>query len=101
MSDKTKAMLASFGRVFAAASICAYLNLGKQPLDLQFEDAKVLINAGIGAGLLTLANYLRTGETRFGRASENMGMGGADKLEPPAGEIDPISLENVVVPEEH
>lgn len=82
MSDKTKAMVASFGRVFAAAALAAYLNLGVAPLDLRLEDAKALFSAGIGAALLTLINFLRSGETRFGSGSQDIGMGGADVLEP-------------------
>lgn len=80
MTPKRKAMLASFGRIFAAAALAAYLNLGKAPLDLRAEDLKILFNAGIGAALLTLVNYLRQGETRFGTNSQDIGMGGADAL---------------------
>lgn len=97
MSDKNRALLASFGRVFAAAALAAYLNLGKAPLDLRLDDAGVLFNAGVGAALLTLVNYLRDGDTRFGRKSEDIGMGGADKLEPPTGQINPDSVRNVEV----
>lgn len=82
MSPKRKAMLASFGRIFAAAALAAYLNLGKAPLDLRLEDLKILFNAGIGAAMLTLVNYLRSGETRFGNGSQDIGMGGDDALGP-------------------
>lgn len=92
MSAKTKALLGSFGRVFAAAALAAYLELGKAPLDLRLDDAKSLVNAGIAALLLTVLNYLRPGETRFGRGSEDVGMGGQDTLEP-GGEVQ-VSVEN-------
>lgn len=79
---KTRALLTSFGRVFAAALLTAYLQLGKAPLDLGLDDAEALLNAGIGALILTAINYFRTGETRFGRGSRDVGMGGEDTLEP-------------------
>ncbi|MEO6205031.1 MAG: hypothetical protein ABIO67_06585 [Mycobacteriales bacterium] len=82
MSDKTRALLNSYGRVFAAAALASYLSLAKAPLDLRLDDLKALANAGIAAALLTLVNYLRSGETRFGRASKDIGMGGDDVLEP-------------------
>jgi hypothetical protein len=94
MSPKTKAMLTSFGRVFAAALLTAYLSLGKTPTDLRLEDLKALLDAALGALALTAVNYFRTGETRFGVGSEDIGMGGADKLEEPEGKINPKSLEN-------
>lgn len=96
MSAKTKALLGSFARVFAAAALAAFLELGKQPLDLRLDDAKSLVNAGIAALILTLINYLRPGETRFGRGSEDIGMGGEDTLGP-GGEIQVPE----VVPEVH
>lgn len=82
MNTKTKAMLSSFGRIFLAAALAAYLQLAKAPLDLQLDDIKTLLNAGIAAAVLTLVNFLRTGETRFGTGSVDVGMGGADTLGP-------------------
>jgi hypothetical protein len=74
-------MLMSFWRVFAAAALAAYLEIGKSPLNLNLDDASALANAGIAAIILTLVNYLRSGETRFGRGAEDIGMGGEDTLE--------------------
>lgn len=101
MSPKNKALLASFGRVFAAAALAAYLNVGKAPLDLRLDDLKGLVNAGIGAALLTLVNYLRSGETRFGRKSEDSGMGTDDPVQAggkvavktPEGDVVQVKLE--------
>lgn len=86
MSTKTKALVGSFFRVFGAAALAAYLELGKAPLDLRLDDAKTLVNAGIAALVLTAINYLRSGETRFGLGSQDVGMGGADTLGP-GGEV--------------
>lgn len=86
MSAKTKALLGSFGRVFLAAALAAYLEIGKKPLDLRLDDATALVNAGIAALILTTVNWLRSGETRFGRGSEDIGMGGEDTLGP-GGEV--------------
>lgn len=102
MNPKTKAMLASFGRVFAAASLAAYLNLGVAPLDLRLGDLKELVGAGIGALLLTLVNYLREGETRFGRSSADIGMGGEDTLGPGGKVQVPLDAPDLTeVPNEH
>lgn len=87
MSVKTKAMLNSFGRVLAATILAAYLELGKAPLDLRLDDLSAIVNATIAALILTAVNWLRSGESRFGRGSEDMGMGGADTLTPPDGVI--------------
>lgn len=62
--------LRSYLRVFAAALIAAYLQLGVAPLDLALGDLKTLGNAGIAAALLTAFNALRSGETRFGLNKE-------------------------------
>lgn len=117
MSDKTKALLLSFFRIFGAALLAAFLQLGKAPLDLEAEDLKSLANAAIGALALTLFNYFRQGETRFGRGSKDIGMGGDDTLEPggkiqtPTGPIDdpvvfvpsedvPVQTDNTERPED-
>lgn len=59
-------MIGSAARVFAAASLAVYLEMGKAPLDLRLDDAKALLNAGLASLILTAVNYLRAGETRFG-----------------------------------
>lgn len=87
MSAKTKAMLTSFLRVLGATTLAAYLELGKAPLDLRLDDLTAIVNATIAALILTAVNYLRSGETRFGRGAEDMGMGGEDTVTPPDGQI--------------
>jgi hypothetical protein len=69
VSARWRAAVESFGRVFAAAALAAYLELGKAPLDLGVADVEVLANAGIAAVVLTVVNALRRGETRFGRGT--------------------------------
>lgn len=86
MSVKTKAMLGSFGRTLLACLLAAYLELGKKPLDLNAEDFSALANATIAALILLAVNYLRSGETRFGRGAQDVGMGGEDTLGP-GGEV--------------
>lgn len=70
MSATTKARLraaaASYGRVFAAASLAAFLSSGQGVSELDVEDVTLLVDAGVAAVVLTLANALRRGETRFG-----------------------------------
>lgn len=80
MDTKTRALLLSYVRIFGASLLAAYLTLGKSPLDLGADDAKTLLNAGIAAVVLTLVNYFRKGETRFGVHAEDVGMGGDDTL---------------------
>lgn len=91
-----KAALFSFLRVFGAAAGAVYLTIGKAPLDLTASDYRDLANAGLAALALTLINYFRSGETRFGKSSEDAGMGGEDKLEP--GGVDKTKTPPVKTP---
>lgn len=87
MSPKNKALLTSFLRVLFATALAAYLEIGKKPLDLRLDDLENFFNAIVGALALTAFNYFRAGETRFGVGSQDIGMGGADVLEPPDGKV--------------
>lgn len=66
MNQQLKAYLISLARLFAAAVIAAYLALGTQPLDLGSQDWKALLNAGIGALVVSLANALNPKDERYG-----------------------------------
>lgn len=70
LSAKDKALVQSFLRMLAATALTAYLALGKAPHALSVDDLRHIADAVIGAGALTLVNYLRPGETRFGVGSE-------------------------------
>lgn len=91
MSNKTKALLTSFLRVLAGCVVAAVTAVSaatnQGPLDFQADDWRAVLNALIGAVLVTGGNYLRKGETRFGRGAEDIGMGGADTITPPDGVI--------------
>jgi hypothetical protein len=66
VNQQVKAYLISYLRLFAAAAIAAYLVLGTAPLDLQWEDAKALLNAGIGALIVSIGNALNPADNRYG-----------------------------------
>jgi hypothetical protein len=70
MSAQLGAAAASAGRVFAAASLGAYLAMGKAPDELAWDDLKGFAAAGVAALALTAVNWLRKGDTRFGKNAE-------------------------------
>jgi hypothetical protein len=70
LSSQLLAAAASTGRVFATASLGAYLALGKAPDALTWDDLKGFVFAGLAALGLTAVNWLRKGETRFGTNAE-------------------------------
>ncbi len=75
----------SYARVFAAGVLVAFLASGQRPSEVTLADAWLLLDAGIGALLLTAANALRTGERRFGRGADVVdlaGDGSGTALEP-------------------
>lgn len=65
-----KPLLESYGRVFLAASLAAYLGLDHGLQDLTAADLWSLANAGLGAALVTAINVIRPGETAFGVTSK-------------------------------
>lgn len=67
---QAQAMAWSYLRVFLAASLALYLTLGRLPLDLTRGDLKAITNAGLAALALTVFNYLRTGDHRFGSGTD-------------------------------
>ena len=69
MSESTKALLESWGRVFITAALAAYIATGVAPWEIDAEGWKAIAAAGIAATVLTVYNYLRPGETRFGNGA--------------------------------
>lgn len=69
-TKRREAAARSFLRVLAATTLASYFELGKAPLDLTWSDGRALGNAALAAALLTTYNALRSGETRFGRGSD-------------------------------
>jgi hypothetical protein len=66
VNQQVKAYLISYARLFIAAVIAAYLVLGTAPLDLQWEDAKALLNAGVAALIVSIGNALNPADNRYG-----------------------------------
>jgi len=62
MNSKTKAMLASWGRSFVAASVALY-STGE-------TDPALLLNAGIAAVIPVLVRFLNKKDPAFGRVAE-------------------------------
>lgn len=67
--DQLKAAAASAARVFLAAATGAYVALGKTPEELTQADLKYLAGAGVAALLATGTNWLRKGDSRYGRGA--------------------------------
>ena len=89
MNDKTRALLTSYLRVLFGCLTTAYLAVAGSaaPWALSVDDWQKISNGVWGALLVTAVNYFRTGETRFGRHAQDMGMGGEDTLTPPDGQV--------------
>ncbi|MFZ5852294.1 MAG: hypothetical protein ACOYY2_13000 [Actinomycetota bacterium] len=68
MNKHLKAAAASFARVLSAAAVAAYLAQGKTDLSTwTWDDVQTFGWATASAAVLTLVNWLRAGETRYGR----------------------------------
>lgn len=65
-----RAVVASFLRVLTATALATFLGLHKAPDQLSLTDLKYIADAVVGAAGLTLVNYFRAGETRFGLGSQ-------------------------------
>lgn len=72
-SPTQKAMVFSFLRVLAATAVAAFLALGKKFSELELADLTAIGDAVLAAAGLTLVNYLRPGERRFGVHAEPEG----------------------------
>lgn len=69
MNSKTKAILASWGRAFAAACVAQYLALGVAAFDVNGEILKSVFNAGVAAVIPVILRWLNPNDEAFGRGA--------------------------------
>jgi hypothetical protein len=72
MSDKDKAMLASYGRSFVGAVTTAFLIMGGDILALDMDSLRVLVAAGIGATLPTAIRAINPKDPAFGKIADGV-----------------------------
>jgi hypothetical protein len=72
MSDKDKAMLASYGRSFVGAVTTAFLIMGGDILALDMDSLRVLVAAGIGATLPTAIRAINPKDPSFGKIADGV-----------------------------
>lgn len=70
MSEKAKAMLASWTKVFFAAMLTAVLGSGQAPWAWDTTEAMNILWSATSATLLVILNYLNPKDTRYGVGSE-------------------------------
>jgi hypothetical protein len=70
MTQQNKNLVASFGRVFVTALLAQFIASGGDVFALDADGGKAILGAGIAALALSVLNYLRPGDTRFGRGSD-------------------------------
>lgn len=66
MSKKHKAILASWGRSFAAACLAQFIALGGSAFDLNGDALKSVLSAGLAAILPVVIRWLNPNDTAFG-----------------------------------
>ena len=69
---EVRAMAWSYVRVFTAVAIGVFLTLGRLPLDLTRSDLKAITNAVLAAMILTVYNFVRAGDHRFGNGTDDV-----------------------------
>ena len=70
MSEKAKALVASWTRVFVAALIAAVLGSGQAPWTWDSTEAMNFVWSAVSATLLVIFNYLNPKDPRYGVGSE-------------------------------
>ena len=70
MKKEQKALLASWGRSFAAACVAQFLALGGSAFDLNGDAAKSIISAGVAALLPVILRWLNPNDVAFGYKGE-------------------------------
>ena len=70
MSEKTKALLGSWTRVFVAALIAAVLGSGQAPWTWDGTEAMNFVWSAVSATLLVIYNYLNPKDVRYGVGSD-------------------------------
>lgn len=66
MNREQKALLASWGRSFAAACVAQFLAFGGSAFDLNGDAIKSIISAGIAAILPVVLRWLNPNDASFG-----------------------------------
>ena len=67
MNKEHKALLASWGRSFAAACLAQYIALGGSAFDLNGDAFKSVFSAGLAAILPVIIRWLNPNDKAFGR----------------------------------
>lgn len=66
MKDRNK-VLASWGRVFLAATLAQFISMGGDVFALDLESLKVILSSGISATVLVAYKYLNPNDDSYGR----------------------------------
>jgi hypothetical protein len=70
MNKEQKALLASWGRSFAAACVAQFLAFGGSAFDLDGDAVKSIISAGVAALLPVILRWLNPNDAAFGYKGE-------------------------------
>jgi hypothetical protein len=70
MNKEQKALLASWGRSFAAACLAQFLALGSSSFDLDGDALKSVVAAGLAAILPVVIRWLNPNDVAFGYKGE-------------------------------
>jgi hypothetical protein len=70
MNKEQKALLASWGRSFAAACLAQFLALGGSAFDLDGDALKSVVAAGLAAILPVVIRWLNPSDVAFGYKGE-------------------------------
>lgn len=66
MKDKKK-VLASWARVFLAATLAQYIHMGVGIFDLDMDSLKTIISSGVSATALVAFKYLNPNDSSYGK----------------------------------
>lgn len=70
MNTEFKAIIASWGRSFAAACLAQFIAIGGSAFDLNGDALKSILSAGIAAILPVVLRWLNPNDTAFGYKGE-------------------------------
>jgi len=70
MNKEQKALLASWGRSFAAACVAQFLAFGGSAFDLNGDAIKSIISAGIAALFPVILRWLNPNDVAFGNKGD-------------------------------
>lgn len=83
MSDKNKAMLASYGRSFLGAVTTAFLLTGGDIFALDVESFKAILAAGVAAVLPVALRAMNPNDPAFGKVADAITASAVKKLTEP------------------